>query len=255
MAFLNFRSWFLQNLDTGQIFQSQFEPEGLTRDIVANYAEHTALNRRNPILQFLNKKADTVSFQATLFRQNVAQNTVEEDFALLESWVNPDEAFNNRPPILSFWVGDGHVEIDCVLEAITGAVFSRPTFGGGVRRIDFTIQLRQYQEFSLDDSGVFETRYHISKTRDYYELVAEREYGVALKGDIVRQRNPTKPNMQVGDRIPFPDIVAIRKDIVEPKSIAFQTAYGRRLTAQKTNRLDILDRRNRPFVSHTLIED
>lgn len=254
MAFLNFRSWFLQNLDTGQVFQSQFEPVGLTRDIVSNYAEHTALNRRNPILQFLNKATDTITFQATLFRQNVLQNSVEDDFALLESWVNPDEAFNNRPPILLFWVGDGHVQIQCILQSITGATFARPTFGGGVRRIDFTINLRQYEEFSLDESGIFETRYHRTKKRDYYELVAQREYGSPLKGDVIRKRNPDKPNMQSGDIVPFPDIVAIRKDIVEPKSIPLQTAYGKRLTPQKQNRLDMLDRRNRIYVSHTLVE-
>lgn len=256
MAFLNFRSWFLRNMDTGQVFQSQFEAEGVTRDISVNYAEHTALSRFSPILQFLNKNSDVVSFQATLFRQSVAQNTVEEDFELLKSWIHVPAGLGaaTNPPVLLFWVGDGHLEMQCVLTGLTGISYSRPTFTGGVRRIDFTVNLKQYEEFSLDETGKYETRYHRAKVRDYYELIAQREYGAPLKGDIIRKRNPTKPNMQVGDIIPFPDIVAIRKDVVEPKSIVLQTAYGKRLTPQKQNRMDMLDRRNRVHVSHILVE-
>lgn len=254
MAFLNFRSWFLQNLDTFQIFQAQFEPEGLTREIVSNYAEHTALNRKTPILQFLNKQAETITFQATLWRRDVAFNTVEDDFALLQSWVEPDEAFNNRPPLLLFWVGDGHVQLECVMTGLTGVTYDRPTFGGGVRKITFNVNLKQYQEFSLDSGGLFETRYHIAKERDYYELIAQREYGDPLKGDIIRKRNPTLPNMQLGDRIPFPAIEAIRRDRVETKSVALESAYGKRITPQKQLRLDMFDRRNRPYVSHIILE-
>jgi len=253
MGFLNFRSWYLYNMDTSELFQSQFEAENLTRDIVSRYAEHTALNRANPIIQFLNKQAETCSFGATLFRRDVAFNTVEEDFALLQSWVEPDPTVN-RPPILVFSVGDGHYNLDCILESLTGVTYDRPTFFGGVRKITFTVNLRQYQEFSLDSGGIFETRYHISKDRDYYELIAQREYGDPLKGDVIRKRNPAKPNMQIGDRIPFPAIEAIRRDRVEPKSIALSTAYGKRLTAQKANRLDMFDRRNRPHVSHIVLE-
>lgn len=254
MPFLNFRSWFLQNIDTNQVFQSQFEAEGLTRDIVSNYAEHTALNRKNPILQFLNKSAETISFQAVLFRRDVVFNDVENSFQLLQSWVEPDEVLG-RPPILSFWVGDGHVQLDCVMTGLTGVTYDRPTFGGGVRKITFTVNLKQYQEFVLDSSRISETRYHITKDRDYYELIAQREYGDPLKGDLIRKRNPDKPNMQVADRIPFPAIEAIRRDRVEQKSLALASAYGKPLTAQKANRLDMFDRRNRPFVSHIIIED
>jgi len=124
-----------------------------------------------------------------------------------------------------------------------------------VRKITFTVNLKQYQEFALDSQGIFETRYHIAKDRDYYELIAQREYGDALKGDIIRKRNPDKPNMQVADRIPFPSIEAIRSVRVEQKSLALSSDYGKKLTAQKANRLDMFDRRNRPFVSHTIIED
>lgn len=253
MSFLNFRSWYLLNTDTGQLFQSQFEAEGLTRDVVSNYAEHTALNRSNPILQFLNKEIENCSFQATLFRQSVAENTVEEDLALLESWVAPDDLLG-RPPIMIFSVGDGHYNLDCVIQGLTGITYDRPTASGGVRKVTFTVQLKQYQEFALDSSGNAETRYHIAKERDYYEIIAQREYGDALKGDIIRKRNPGLPNMQVADRVPFPAIEAIRRDRVETKSLALSTAYGKRDTVQRANLLDMFERRNRTFVSHIVIE-
>ena len=226
----------------------------MTREISSNYASHTALGRANPILQFLNRNAETVSLSATLFRQDVARNTVEEDFALLQTWTEPDDAFNNRAPVLSFYVGDGHVQIDCVLEALTGVTYDRPTLTGGVRKIVFNVNLKQYQEFSLESTKATDTRFHITKERDYYELVAQREYGDPLKGDIIRKRNPTKPNMQVADRIPFPAIAGIRLERVTQTSLALATAYGKRTSPQKTNRLGIFDRRNLPFVSHIVIE-
>lgn len=260
MAFLNLRSWYLFNVDTGQLFQSQFEPEGLTRNVQANYAQHTALNRANPILQFLNKEAETCSFQATLFRQSVAVNNVEEDLALLQSWAEPAEGGqgNSKPPVLIFSVGDGFYNLDCVLESLSNITYGgeggRQTFDGGVRKVTFTVNLRQYQEFELDSALISETRYHRAKERDYYELIAQVEYGSAIKGDIIRKRNPDKPNMQLGDRVPFPSIEAIRRDRVEPKSMALSTAYGKKPTPQKQLRLDMFDRRNRPYVSHIILE-
>lgn len=251
---LSQRTWFLQNLDTNQIFQSQFEAEGLTLDVKANYGKHTSLSRFKPVIQFLNKEADTVSFQATLYRQNVIENTVEEDFALLKSWVQQDELARSRPPILLFWVGDSHFSIQCVLEGLTGVTYHRPTMGGGVRRIDFTVNLLEYEEYSLDDSANFETLYYRAKDRDYYELIAQRLYGSPLKGDVIRKRNPSKPHMQIGDQIPFPNVTAIRKDVVEPKSIALSTAFGKKITPQKANRIDMFDRRNKTYVSHILTE-
>jgi len=251
--FPNLKTWFLANVDTGQILKGQFEPEGTTKNIAVNYAQHTALNRQNPILQFLNRAAETISFRARLFNRHALEFQAEDTLKLLESWTEIDPKYN-RPPTMSFWVGDGHLQqIDCVITSLDGITYGRPTFFGGLREVSLTINLLQYEPFSLESTGIFETRYHRSRVRDYYELISEREYKQPLLGDVIRKRHPTQPVLQVGDVIKMPSIEAIRSERVEPKSIPLTTAYGKKLTAQKERRLEMFDARNRTYVSHVVI--
>lgn len=252
-----FRSWNIINTDTFQFIQGQFEPvDGtLTKEVTTKYAEHVSLNRQNPIIQFLSGTADVVSFQARLFNGHLLDFTAEEQLTLLELWTKRD-SFKGRPPIIEFWVGDAHLELtSAVIVSLSGITFGRPTFFGGLREVSLQINLKQYKEFNLDDEESFETRFHRSRARDYYELLTEREYKNPLVGDVIRKRHPTKPNIQTGDLIKLPSFTAIRKDRVEQKSVPLKTGTGRKDTAQRALRLRMFDLRNRPFVSHIIVED
>lgn len=248
------RTWFLQNTETFQILKGAFEPVNVTRERQNNWVEHTALSRTNAILQFLNGQAQTISVDIRLYAETIVGNTIERDLALMESWMLPQSSLQNRPPILSFWVGDGHVIMDCVITAMSNIRYGPPSLFGAVREVNLTLGLKEYVEFSIDDSDLFETRYHRARTRDYYEMLTFKEYGNPLMGDIIRKRHPKLPVVNTGDTVKLPSVEALRKDIVETKSIALQTAFGKKDTPQKRLRAEMFDKRNRPYVSHVVIE-
>lgn len=268
MALFGFRNWFLQNINTNQILGGQFHAENLTKDVKVNWASHTALNRQKAILQFLNGENDKISFQATIFATtglNIpttqigpftikGPQSVEDDIGLLEEWTEI-ESTRGKPAVLNFWVGDGHLQMDCVIDSLAGIAYGRPDALGSVKQVTLTINLIEFTEFSLDDSGSFETRFHRAKVRDYYESVALTEYGDPLLGDRIRKRHPNNANIQTGDRIRFPSIEGIRRERVTQESVQLKTGFGKRETPQKTLRLQMFDLRNRPFVSHIIVED
>ena len=250
---LGFKVWWLQNQDTGQLLKGQFEPVDQTKNIAANYAKHKALNKQVPIVHFLSGEADTITFQARLYRRDFLFSSVDDDMKTLESWSKRDVDLG-RPPILSFWVGDGHLGLkSCVIENLS-AVYAAPTALGASRDVTVNISLLQYEPYSLESESGGETRYHRAKIRDYYEILTFEEYGDPLLGDVIRKRHPTKPNIKIADIIKLPSYAVIRKELIQPKSIPLETAYGKKETQQRTLRLAVFDRTNREFTSHVIRE-
>lgn len=249
---MSLRRWFLYNNDTLEVFAAQFEAEDVSKDKGAVYAGSWALNRQNEILQFLHGKTEKITFTGRLYSMNAAHN-IDSDIAKLESWCERD-SLTGRPPVLTFWIGKGFVEmLDCVLEDIPTS-WGRPTRFGGLRDVSFGITLRKFVPFSLEDGGIFETRYHRAKRREYYEWLTLLEYRNPLLGDVIRKRNPTNPNLSPGDVVKLPSIEAIRKEKVEPKSIPLATGFERKDTPQRALRLEMFDRRGAAQVSHVLTE-
>lgn len=248
------RKWFMRNEDTGETLEGQFAPTGITRDVANNWAQHTALNRANTILQFLNSKAETLQLNAGFFATDFTKTgEVEERLEKLISWAKRDPDLL-RPPIVLFWLGNGHLEQLSVIDSISGITYGEPTILGEIREVSFTINLIQYTEFSLDDSENFDTRYHRAKDRDYYEMLTQREYGDPLRGDVIRKMYPDQPNLTPAAIVKLPSVESIRTVRVEPTSIALNTAYGRKETPQRSLRIDMFNRRNRKYVSHIIIE-
>ena len=251
---LKTRKWFLRNEDTGETLEGQFAPKNLSREVSNSYAQHTALNRGKTILQYLNSKADTLSLQANFYARDFTKTAgVADLLEKLISWAKRDPDLR-RPPIVVFWIGDGHLEQRSVIDSITGITYGEPTLLGAIREVTFTINFIQFTDFSLDDVELFETRFHRSLERDYYEWWTQREYKIPLLGDVIRRRNPDKPNIQPGNIIALPTLEAIRTERIEPRSIPLVTAYGRKETAQRALRLDIFKRRNRTAISHIIVE-
>lgn len=249
LDFFGFRTWFLQNTETRQVLRGQFEPIDATENINNNYAKNTVLNRKNPIVQFLSGQAKTITFGVRLFARDILFSSVEDDLNKLKEW--SDYGLYGHPPVLSFWVGDGHIEMaSCVIESLSGIRYGRPTALGAVKDVSLTVNLLQYEPYYLVDVSAGETRYHRAKVREYYEILTYREYGNALIGDVIRKRHPSKPNLKVADIVKLPSIEVIRKDIVEPKSDILKTAYGRKDTAQRRLRLEVFDRTDITRVSH-----
>jgi len=158
-----------------------------------------------------------------------------------------------RPPVLHFWVGDYTLKIDnCILESLSGITYHDFRDDGSPREISFTVNLREYTEFSLLVEAGGETRYHRAKEHDYYERITEREYGDPMLGVVIRDRHPTKPNLEVGEVVKLPSAEVMRGIVPQQTSLALQTAFGRRDTAQKRLRDLVFDRLNLVHTSHVI---
>jgi hypothetical protein len=244
----NFKIWNLRNLDTGQTLQGQFEAENVSRDVGANWGQFTSLNRQNPILQFLNGAAEKVSFDGRLFRNHALDTSPEVKLDLLVSWTKIDPSLR-RPPVLQFWVGDGHVMINCVIVSIQTS-YQRPDFFGGLRDCTFSVSLLEFSTFSLDDAEEVDTRYARARERDYFELLAFEEYGNPMIGDVIRKAHPALQSLEPGDIVKLPSIEGVRTVQVTQTSIPLKTAFGRKDTAQRRLRLQFFDKRSGSYVSH-----
>ena len=247
------RSWFLKAEDGSnpKELQGQFEPEDLTENIRSNYSQTTSLNRSHPITQFISGDLETITFTATLWNRDVLFGKAEEHLNLLKNWTRRDAKLGH-PPILNFWVGDGMVTMArCTIASLGGIKYHRPTLGGLLKGVTLQITLNRYENFNLE-GDVGETRYHKSKEGDYYEMLTQREYGSAIMGDLIRKRNPDKPNIVVTDVIALPTKDKFRKDRVEPTSIPFQNSFKRRPSPQRALRLYMFDQRDRSKISHIL---
>lgn len=246
----NMKVWRLSNLDSNEVLEGQFEAEGLSEEVSTSWAQFTSLNRQNPILQFVHGNADTLSFTGRLFRNNALDSSPQDKLDKLKLWSRIDSSVR-RPPILQFSVGDGHVSINCVIVGIS-IRYSRPDFFGGLRDVTFNVSLLQFSTFSLDDEEQTDTRYARASERDYYEMLAYKEYGNPILGDIIRKDHPDKQRLQPGDIVKLPSIEGIRDKEVTQTSTILKTAFGKRDTAQKRLRLSFFDKRSTSYVSHLL---
>jgi hypothetical protein len=257
-------TWKLTNLDDDDdTIQGQFEATELTENIGTKYSKVGALNRQNPILQFIGGNLETVTFQARLWNQIsgataaslATQGAASDVLEKIKSWTRRDDSLG-RPPILSFEAaGDHPVAYDhCVIESLGGIRYDQPTVLGKMRGVTLTITLLKYEPYTLKGYQGGETRYHRAKSGDYYEMLTLREYGSAQMGDIIRKRHPSKPNIQTADIIKLPSIEVLRKEQVKTSSIALTNAFGRKESPQRTLRLEMLDKRNIAYVSHLVKE-
>jgi hypothetical protein len=244
----NFKVWNLRNLDSGQTLQGQFEAQNVGREVSVNWGQFTSLNRQNPILQFLNGSAERASFDGRFFRNHALDNSPEEKLEMLIGWTRIDPTLR-RPPIMQFWVGDGHMTINCVIVNIASQ-YARPDFFGGLRDVGFTVSLLEFSTFSLDDAEETDTRYARARERDYFELLAYEEYGNPMIGDVIRKQHPALHNLKAGDIVRLPSIEGVRSIPVAQTSTPLKTAFGRKDTAQRRLRLEFFDKRSGSYVSH-----
>lgn len=246
---LSTRTWTLYNNDSREQMVGQFPAEGIGREAGSNWSEISSLNRQNPILQFISGKAETLSIQARFFKKSgigpsvddllLGEQPLDVQINKLISWTKRDQRLG-RPPIFTFWIGDGTVvAMQVILEGVTGIQYSAPTFFGGIREVKFTLNLRQHTPFNTTDKEVTDTRYHRTKEGQYYELIAQEEYGNPMLGDAVRKLDYHigKPIIRPGDVVKLPSIEGIRTKKIAQTSNILKTAYGKKETPQRNLRL------------------
>ncbi|KKM76779.1 hypothetical protein LCGC14_1376670 [marine sediment metagenome] len=257
------RNWVLKRLDNNEVIKGQFHAEGITENVKSNYSEEFALGRQTPLTQFVHGETETISFTGRLYAARAFLESVDEDIKKLKEWVRRDESLG-RPPLLSFSMGDGHVQFEkCFIESLSGITYDRPTALGALRHVTFTVNLRQFTDFELPAFQLpglgaiagavgLNTRFHTASRGDYYETLTEIEYRDPLLGDVIRRENPDKPNIQVGDVILLPSSGSVVGQRVTQQSVPLKTGFDRKDTPQRALRLDFLRTRNRSLTSFVL---
>ena len=248
----NMRVWNMINLDSNETIQGQFAAEGLTRELSASWGQFVSLNRQHPILQFVHGNLETISFDARFFKTNAIAQNPQKLLDKIESWCRIDSKLR-RPPVIQFWIGDGHLTINCTIVGIN-IKYARPDFFGGLKDVSFTVSLLQFQPFSLEDAEQTDTRYAKGRDGDYYELLAYAEYGNAMLGDVIRKMHPQYSTIIAGDTIKLPSIEGVRTKTVEQKSMCLKTGFGKKDTMQKRLVMSCFDRRSGSYVSHIIKE-
>jgi len=251
--FLSTKKWHIRNEESGESIEGQFPAEALTLEVGSNWAQHTSLNRSTPVTQFLNGKADTISFQSIFHaRDFTAASKTQDKLETLISWARRDSELG-RPPIVTFWVGDGHLEQLSFIDSISGIEYGEPGITGGIKQVKFTIKLRQYVEFNIGDTEATDTRYHRTREGEYYEMLTYRQYGNPLLGDVIRKRNPKTPTLTTGTVVKLPSIAGIRTEKVEPTSTPLKSVTKREDTPQKLLRASKFDSHSGSYTSHVLV--
>lgn len=249
------RVWNLFNTDTFELIRGQFHAEDMTMEVSSAYNEKFSLNRQVAITQFLHGEVETISFRSR-FVATTAVEDLEDQLAALKGFVRRDDALE-RPPVLEFWAGNGSFNLfnnQCILQSLSGIRYHRPTFFGGLRHVEFTVNLREYKEAALVNLAAGNTRFHRAKFADYYEALTQREYGTPRLGDAIRKLHPDKPNIQTGNVIELPTQSTLRRFKLTQTSIPLRTGFDRKATPQKILRQNVFDAHNRSKVSFVLKE-
>lgn len=234
---LSLKTWTLMNKDTQEVLQGQFPAENVSRGAGNNYQITTALNRQNPIIQFINGELDTLSITSRFWRKDLFDEAPTDRIEKLLEWTRVDDKLR-RPPILTFALGDGlGLTMQVVLEKVDNIQYGNPNALGGIREVSFNLSMRSHVPFNIDEQEVKDTRYHRVKEGEFYETLAQLEYGNPMLGIAIRRLHPTKPIAQPGDIVKLPAIEGVRTSDIQPNSIPLKTAFGNKDTAQRRNRI------------------
>lgn len=229
------KSWFIVNTDTQETVYGPYEPENVTHTAGSVYADAWALNKRNPIRQFLHGEVETITFTGRFYAVFELLE-VEKKVNQLKEWSRKNEDLG-RPPICYFFVGlDQHVKMESCIIRNVSVTYDKPGFLGAMKGATVNITIERYDPFVLTEVQNFDTRYHFAKLGDTFELIAAREYGNPMLGIQLRQNHPEHKVLQAGDIIKLPARGgSIRNAKREPSSIALKTVTRRKQTAQKKN--------------------
>jgi len=192
-----------------------------------------------------------MSLKSRFFKRDITDDSPTAKMKQLLELTRRNED-KGRPPILLFAIGDGNaVSMQVVLTDVSDIQYSPPNFLGDVKHVTFSLQMRKFTPFSLSEKQVTSTRYHRAKDGEYYELIAQAEYGNALFGDVIRKlpEQNGKALLQAGDIVKLPSAAGVRSMQITQTSVALKGSFSQKNTAQKALRLEVLDRINKPYNS------
>lgn len=223
-------TWWILNTENNEYVYGQYTTE-VQHSVSSSYGEVFALNRQNPVTQFLHGNTEMLAFEGRFFASFAFQEIIKQ-VRTLQSWTRRDSELG-RPPVCYFWIGDQYASMQSCYIQTANANFDKPTKLGQARGATVSISLRAYTPFSLNETASFDTRYHLVKLGDSYEKLASREYKNPMLGVELRQRHPHLRVIVPGSIVKLPASTgSIRRAKIEPYSIALAGITARRSTPQ-----------------------
>lgn len=240
--------WKIYNTDSGETYEGQYGPIGLTKDLGSQIGTFSSLNRQDPIVQWLGGTGETITFDALLFAANTFR-TIGRQLTALEKLVKKDTALG-RPPVCRFTYGK-EMSLLVIVESLGGIRYAdaRPLVGT-FRSAMLTITLRKYIPYkpvqTSEEEPATETYYRPARISDTYEIIAKQAYGAAIKGVNLRARFP-----KLDVVIPTGEIVPVleknNEDILAPTAPVSDVFLG---IQRDPDILQMaLDERSKPFLS------
>lgn len=216
----------LRPLDDGfQAIKFQFQPLSLAKNLGGVWSSVSGLNREHPILQFSHGDQQSFTFDARLFAKHQL-DSVEDVLRELERSTQRDPQLK-RPPRWEFiWGSVIHETV--IVESVGNIRYDDIRVDGSVRGVLLSITLQVYRgaDVELTQPGAPRpsTFYVHTRTDDQWEDLAEREYGDALLGDLLRRRHPDLPfpGQVPGTIVALPPLETLRDEVVEPTAPPLQ---------------------------------
>jgi hypothetical protein len=198
----------------------QFQPGQLTENMAAAWSSSTGMNRDHPILQYSHGEQNQFSFEARLWAANSDVN-IEEQLEALKRATRRDEDLK-RPPIWQFTWGT-FIDETVVVQSVGNIRYDAIRPDGSLRGVTLAITLLVYRTIDVElvaEDRPTDTFYVVTKSGDQWENIAQREYGDAMMGDLLRRRNPALPfpGQNPGKIVKLPKSETLRNEPVEPDS-------------------------------------
>lgn len=252
----------MKDLDETE-FKGQFLAEDLTENVGARISSRGALNQASTDSKYLGGDDQTITFTTRVWATNSIKN-VKKTVELLKSFSKRNPKLK-RSPIFIFTAGT-EVQALVFVKSVGGIKYDRPRSDGSIRGAVFGIQLSviedietkpnslsiatlvksglgiisSVQGLSSGGLGAFSKisipggslhtkgKEIIVKDGQTFEHIAQREYGDALVGDILRRAHYNKPlnelksSLEVGDVVDLVVEDEIFGIVVTPQSLPLQ---------------------------------
>jgi hypothetical protein len=233
---LHGKSWSILNVDTFKEVSGQFQAEGIEETRNNSYAEAPVYRQEGPILQFIRKEIDTMTFQARFFSDSIVYSLLDKYNEVL-ALTEPDP-IRDRPPLCLFVCGEIGWFDNVIIKSVGPIKHGDPAFWGRMRTLDFSITMQRHIPFTISSSPALESMYYPCGVGETFETVAEKVYGSAILATYLRYKNPDMTECAKEKTIKVPEKKLTKGWISEPKSVVFD---GREDTEEQL--LSMYDRR------------
>jgi hypothetical protein len=218
--------WSLFNVDTFDILEGQFPLLDASQNAAAHYEHAWAMNRSEPITQWLHGNLTSWTFN-TVLRSTSGIDDISSKVDWLLSCVRKQDKLGRPPLFVWTW---GTIQLTCVITSIGGVKWEmQPTGPNGTpvpRQVNFALTLEKYTQFDLKvtdpNASPFDTLYINVKLGATYESIAADRYGDALWGDLIRRRHPTAPYPLAGAVVGLPEEDTLLEESLDPESAPLQ---------------------------------